>query len=346
MDPRTLIPAAPVIPVSWQWIDLLQVVTFTAHIIAMSMVFGGGLICLVQILRNRNIDLAEVLTNRLPTGLAITINLGVAPLLFLQALHGQFYFTSTILTGGYWLTMVLLVGLAYTLFYVHQSRFKAGRGTIIPLSLALLLMVCVGFILSSNMSLMIAPQYWVEYFEKDGGFLNFTDPTLIPRYLHFICGAPAIAGIGIALFGKFRRRLDWERLGLKWFVHSTILSIFTGVWFLLALPTNVMSWFAGGSAEATFVLVGGTVLALMGMGAALRGKTTMAAAMVYPSIVLMAESRDQLRFISLNPWFHPGDLVSADQLGAPMVFLFFFVLGLGVIYWLIKSWYNVNYEER
>ncbi len=82
MDPTTLIPLAEPLPIPWAWFDILLIVTFTAHILFMNALVGSAAIGLVRTIRGKD-KLAYDVGQKLPPLLALTINMGVAPLLFL-----------------------------------------------------------------------------------------------------------------------------------------------------------------------------------------------------------------------------------------------------------------------
>lgn len=68
--------------------------------------------------------LARALATRLPVAVALTITLGVAPLLFVQVLYGQFFYTSSILLGYVWLTLLLILLLGYYGYYCYAFRWE------------------------------------------------------------------------------------------------------------------------------------------------------------------------------------------------------------------------------
>jgi hypothetical protein len=53
---------------------------------------------------------ADMVSHRLPTVMALLINLGVPPLLFAQVLYGRALYTSSVLIGAYWISVIFLDG--------------------------------------------------------------------------------------------------------------------------------------------------------------------------------------------------------------------------------------------
>ena len=151
-----------------------------------------------------------------------------------------------------------------------QRPFRRGPariGDIGPDPVAIAgIFVVVAFIYVNNMSLMLR----VAEFESltangTGGWrLNADDRTLVPRFLHILVGAVAVAGAGAALLGWLRRHRDpafgmWAmRYGSGWTALATFANLFFGSWWLMSLPRDVLMRFVGHDAAATTVLMLGT----------------------------------------------------------------------------------------
>ena len=60
---------------------------------------------------------ARALARRLTVVMTYVINLGVPPLLFAQVLYGRALYTSSVLIGAYWISIILLLTLTYWLLY-------------------------------------------------------------------------------------------------------------------------------------------------------------------------------------------------------------------------------------
>ena len=144
------------------------------------------------------------------------INFGVPPLLFAQVLYGRAIYTSSILIGAAWISVIGLLMVVYSLLYVIAARAQRGRpgggfrcrgvrsGGLIAL------------IYSSNMTLMIRPQAWVEMYRSNplGLRLNLGDPTVWPRWLFMVTGGVCTCGAGLMFLGLVRT-LTAETTGLS-----------------------------------------------------------------------------------------------------------------------------------
>jgi hypothetical protein len=122
MDALSLIPVPDAIPVHWFWLHLLLTLTTFLHFVAMNIMLGTGFIAFSSpFWRSSEImPLNAHIARTLPYSIAFTINLGVAPLLFLQVLYGQFLYTSSILMAVYWLSIVGLLIITYYAAYVYR----------------------------------------------------------------------------------------------------------------------------------------------------------------------------------------------------------------------------------
>ena len=111
--------------------QILLVATFTLHILAMNVLLGGSVLTAVNAVLERRRPEPErgLLLRRagrpLTVSAAVTVSLGVAPLLFLQILYGPFFFTSSILMAVPWLSVVVLVIAAYGGLYLIDLWARA-----------------------------------------------------------------------------------------------------------------------------------------------------------------------------------------------------------------------------
>ncbi len=342
MDLAQLIPAAEAIPSPWGWLEALLLFTFILHILFMNLTVGSAVIALCARLTNRpggtGAELARELGHRLPTTLALQINLGVAPLLFVQVLYGQFLYTSSVLMAGWWLSAIAAVIVGYYCLYVHDAKFVSAPGlSRLALALSLLMLLYTGFLLSNNMTLMLRLSAWGAHAANPGGsFLNLTDPTLWPRYAHMLLAAPAVAGLYLALTGNKKGRKDWVAHGLAWFTRLTMFQFLVGGWLLVSLPHPVMLAFMGGDRLATALLIAGVLAGLAALLMGVKKNPRGAVALTLVTVALMAVTRAQVRSLTLAPHFTPASLpVTADN--TPLfAFVMALVAGLLAIAYMLR----------
>lgn len=338
MEPAALIPAAEAIPSHWAAIEVMLVATFALHVVFMNLTVGSAVIAAWGKITGRHDDLARELGHRLPTTLALTVNFGVPPLLFVQVLYGQFLYTSSVLMAAFWLSAIALLIAGYYALYASDAKAHDAPGlSRLTLLFSLACLLAVGLLLSNNMTLMIRPEAWGRYVENPrGGLLNLSDPTLWPRYAHMMLAAPAIAGLYAALIGAKKRRQDWVDHGLAWFTRLTMLQILVGGWLLMALPRDVMLGFMGGSPLATGSLALGVTLGLGGLLAGIRKNPTQAAALTLAAVLAMSVVRAQVRALTLAPFWRASSLPVNGEAGPEVLFAVSLAFGLALMVYMIR----------
>ncbi|MCK5096786.1 MAG: hypothetical protein KAR45_01720, partial [Desulfobacteraceae bacterium] len=289
-------------------------------------------------------NLNKDLSLKLPYTVAFTVNLGVAPLLFLQVLYGHFMYTSSILMAVYWLSIILIVMIAYYSLYIYDFKFDAlGQGRRIFIAIAVILLLIVAFIFTNNMTLMMQPEKWTRYFTNPyGTLLNLQEKMLIPRYLHFVVGSIAVGGLFQAVVWEFKRKKkiadakDAVHSGLNWFFGATIVQILIGIWFLLALPKDKMMLFLGNDILRTSLLTIGVVCALAALVFAAKRNVWATLGAALSTITIMVLIRDLLRMIWIKPFFSPASLKVVPEYSPMILFLISFAAGLVVIFYMLK----------
>ena len=346
MNPASLIPAVEAVPVHWVWFDVLLILTFTAHILFMNALLGSAAIGLFHFVRGNQALLKDV-GQKLPPLLGLTINLGVPPLLFLQVNYGHFDYVSSVLMGGWWLSMVAALLAAYYGLYIFKfGKRRLGRtGKIAVMAASIACMVYTGFMLSNNVTLMLRPEYWPQYFEKAGGFLNLGDPVLYPRFLHFMVATVAVGGLFIALLGRWRSVEAHIGLGMRWFTGATLVNLGVGLWFLLTLPQPVFLAFMGENQLATLTFVASLVAAGFLLHAGFKGKPYTAAVWTVLTVLLMNVNRHWARAEFIEPWFDMNTVPVTGQFSSFFVFAGFLVLGIVAMVYMLKVYFRSQRGE-
>lgn len=335
------IPGPDTIPVNWWWFQILLIFTFLLHIILMNFILGGSLLTLWNTFRGKEVT-GEV--KSIPTLIALTINFGVPPLLFIQVLYGHLFYTSSILIGVAWLLIVPLLILAYYGAYIFVLRYARQKVfSKISFTIASVFLLLVAFVFVNNNTLMLQPEAWEVYFTNSKGtFLNLSDITVYPRYLHFVIGAVAIAGLGKATFYHFKKNIDGElrikeRLnGIKIFSIATMIQVIIGFWFLVSLPRDIMMLFMGDNLYYTILLALGIVLGITAIIISTKGLFWPSIINALAVLIVMIVLRDLVRHAYLGDVFSPADLVVDPQASPLIVFLLVFVVGIASIYYMIR----------
>jgi hypothetical protein len=347
MDPSRLIPVPDPIPVPWGWFQFLLMLTFVLHLLFMNTMLGTGIIAVFYHLKRPETEPtpAKDISRQLPYTIAFTVNMGVAPLLFMQVIYGHFFYVSSVLMAVYWMSVIGLLIIAYYSAYIYDFKYEAlGASRALFICTTVLILLFIGFLFTNNLTLMLHPETWNAYFETRGGtLLNLSDSTLIPRYLHFVTASIAVGGLFIAVQAGFdRRKTDEERgarinAGMGWFSYATVAQIIVGLWFLMALPTEIMLLFMGKSLSATMIFLAGLAGTLFSLVFGFRKRPVPAAISVMATVVFMVLMRDLVRRAYLDPYFSVSSLKVIPQYSPLVLFLCSLVIGLAVVWFILKS---------
>lgn len=340
------------LPAPYWVFELLLIVTFFLHLLAMNFMLGGGVVALTAKWHAKSRDAGNRIfldvAKKMPVLLPATITLGIAPLLFVQVLYGQFFYTSSILMAWPWFLVLVLLTVAYYGFYYvsFQKGRNPGRASGVML-FSVVLVFLIGFLFTNNITLSESPARWgAKYFASPGGVhLNLSEPTLIPRSLHFFVAAVAVGGLLLVFLALANWKRDREyaaqllEFGGKTFMYATMAQFVVGIVFLVSLPRDMRMLYLGDNPLATtLLLIGftGGVGAIFLMSGALQKQNIRVAALYVPTILAvvilsMSILRYILRDAYLKPYFHPGQFAVKTQWSVFPLFLGLFVGG--VILW-------------
>jgi hypothetical protein len=342
-------------------IKLLHIVTLALHFVAVEMLLGGLLIAvLLSLFRGspQSLVTARALARRLTVVMTYVINLGVPPLLFAQVLYGRALYTSSVLIGLYWISIIGILTLTYWLLYQFTARLEAGKSAwAIGLS-AWLLAGFIARLLSTNMTLMLRPEVWRDMYAASGAgaYLPTGDPTLTPRWLLMLAGGFFIGGLWLVyLAGRSTFTADEKRfvsgLGGKVAAGFGIVYLAAGIWAAsvqpdavkIGLATHPLYKFFGFAAYGWLALVAVAILFAAYAGfakvsAGLSGILAWAAVVVAVlTEIMFTVYRDAVRDLTLlSKGYDVWDRAVATNWWVVGLFLVLFVAGLGVIGWLVS----------
>lgn len=353
MQPVDLIPTPDAIPVGWGWFQALLSITFLLHVVLMNLMLGGTVIAFFNSLRGSadNLATAQYASKKLPFSVALAVNAGVAPLLFLQVLYGHFVYTSSILMAASWLTIFVLAIFAYYGMYLFNYKFDSwGSGRNLLAGGSALIMLFIGFLFTNNWTLALSPEKWSAYFASPGGTLwNLDEPTLWPRYLHMVIGALAVGGLGLAAFGHARQKSGTNSAviiaeGMTWFKFATLVQVGIGTWWLMALPKETMKLFMGGNPVATGAFGIGFLLAIVAL---ILGFKKMVWPTVWTTLVTMVAMvimREYVRYGTIREYFTPDQLQVNTQYSSLILFLVSAVIGVAGVWYMLRLAANAGKE--
>jgi len=354
------IPAPEPIPLPAPvWLlQALLFITFVLHIIPMNMTLGGLVILAHGEMSGRVSEpLRRWITGYLPVTVAFTVTTGVAPLLFLQVLYGQLFFPAAVIIAWAWFAVIIALLLGYYGVYAYvlaSDRLGRWKGWVIIGSTVLFLYVAFAF--NNVITLMSTPFRWWEFWQERNPSVHFNlniwEPTLFPRFGHFVLGATAIAGLIIALYGSILLRRDEEggrelvRNGVSWFVGATVLNYFVGAVFLFTHEQPVWQAFIGKDMLATILLWSGVVLSVVALIFAILARkverpftfTVIATAATLLTIVTMAGVKFIVRSLLIAhhaPLFSLREIPVQPQWGIILLFVILLLAGLSVVAWML-----------
>ncbi|MGA2851387.1 MAG: hypothetical protein ABSE46_20485 [Terracidiphilus sp.] len=358
-----LYPAVDPIPLPAPiWLlKLLHIVTLALHFVAVEMLLGGLLLAVLLSLFS-NSPLATVtaraLARRLTVVMTYVINLGVPPLLFAQVLYGRALYTSSVLIGIYWISIIGILTLAYWLLYRFSARLEAGKSAWWVGLIAWLLAGSVARLLSTNMTLMLRPEVWRDMYSASsmGAYLPTGDSTLTPRWLLMMAGGLFIGGLWLVyLSGRSTFTADEKqfiaRLGGKVGAGFGLVYLAAGFWAssvqpdavktgLVAHPLYKFAGFAG-YGWGILVLIAVLLAAFAGfakVSAGLSGLLAWSAVLLAVLVeITFTVYRDGVRDLTLlSKGYDVWDRVVVTNWGVVGLFLVLFIAGLGVVGWLIS----------
>lgn len=371
MDP-TALPLGDYAPIPFPapvWLmQILLVLGFYIHALPMNVTLMGGLTAAILIIAGRASNHAYAertgknLAYSLPFFTTAAITNGIVPLLFLQVVYGPAVYISSILMAVPWFSILVLLATGYYGFYLYTYK-KDWLGNKAPwiLILSTLLFLVIAFFFTNNMTLMLTPEKFVPMYQDSpsGLNLNWSDPTLVPRYLHFMLGAVAVTSLAVGCHGLYFRRRDPEyatwliKRASGAFLGVTLLNLGVGAWFLFSLPAAITNRFLDLTHWASHVFwtaAGLDVVALVAMAlAAAKGsfnafKVGGVAALAI--VLAMVTTRHNLRVFMLNDYINPYAHASNPQWEMLIIFAVLTVVMILYFMWLFKvTWKAFHPDE-
>ena len=248
------------IPGHWALFLLLYHVTIVLHFLFMNFAVGGAVVCLVNDVRslgpkNREYlaDLSRRISKVIPIAISFLITFGVAPLLFVQVLYGQFFYTANVLVGLPWMGVIAILIVVF--YLAHIVGFRRGRQDVrwiavrIVISAAMVAgFAAVALLLTSNHVWSIVPRQWLARYHAMDYKPWPAEPHFWFRYAHNLIGATAVGCLLCAAVARtlaYRRLVDaaWVSRTIRGFLLAafvlTLAQAGDGVMVLLWLPAKV-----------------------------------------------------------------------------------------------------------
>jgi hypothetical protein len=293
---------------------------------------------------------------QLPVVMALGINFGIVPLLFLQTTYYKAFYTATILTAWYWIAVIpiLIVGY-YSLYIAAYSGERRGRMILFSI-LASLCLICIGILNTNGLTLMVSSEQWGEMISRTsyygavlGTAHNFQDSMLWMRLATMFGLGLMTAGVWAAFDSHFLLRAEAAGVPVQYRQWTTTLALimtFVGVVILIPIGTEFVIQSRSDHASTTaypcfdYVLV----LASFVFTAFLLAKKTskswlvgIAAIVQFLTLATFGVIRQIGQNEGMATFIDVSKLPEAVQWDTLIAFLVCFLLGVGVIVWMVAQ---------
>ncbi|MEJ7591525.1 MAG: hypothetical protein WKF77_08240 [Planctomycetaceae bacterium] len=348
---------------------VIYVLTLVSHFFLMTYVLAGSawlawatLFPGYGLLPRTKQPLAMILRDWMPFALSGAITAGVAPLLFVQILYRQQFYTANLLLGWRWMMVIPALVIAFYLLYVIKS--KAVSHWSFPLRCGLAVGIAASFLFvafcwTTNHLLSLDEATWPEMYRSRRAVA--TIGPLCLRLLTWVAGSFPIMSIlaGWQLWGMRRldakrdlplpvpnwmafysvdeRRLAWASVG------GLAIAVVSGVSYATTLNSEVSSQLTG-SAGLPWLLVVVTCVSFQAIGWLLqlrklcfcpRWLTAITLASL-GTLIATASLREIIRLARADLTQVAESTRAAAEVGGFAVFLIFTIINTVLIGWCIR----------
>lgn len=287
----------------------------------------------------------------LPLVMTYLINFGIPPLLFTQVLYGNFLYTSSVIIGAWWISVIFAVIATYGSLYIANNRAAQSKAWWAFGLFALATAIMIARVYSSNMTLMLRPEAWMEMYRShpSGTVLPSGDPTIAPRWLTMLAGSLTLGGLLMIIKGV-RQKAEAElkpflvRQGGGMAVLGAILQSAAAWQVLQAQPAAVRTLLGEHAFYRPIPLIWiglAALSALVGLAALARREKASGGLAVLGGLLgflLTATTvvyRDGIRDLTLKTYgFDVWSLRVVANWPVVLLFIGIFLLGVAVIGWL------------
>lgn len=327
------LPDYSVLPAPFWLFTVLHVVTLTMHFAAMNFLFGGLVTVIFGNISDRwNNPAVRRMIGLFPSAMAATISFAVAPLLFVQVVYGKQMYAASIISGWFWLMIVVAAIISYYFLYGAASSKASNSRISVSLAISLAGFIYISFVHSSVFSLAERPdlQRMLYAANQTGLILNPDIGSYLFRWLHMITGAVTVG----AFFTGWVGRNDEQTYAASkiFFLWGMATASIFGIVYLTSFGENLIPFMRS---PAIWWLLGSIILSLGSLHFFFSKKFLPAALMLLVSLLGMVVIRHYVRLINLEGYFDPSQLAVKSQWGPFAIFAFCFLLAIGVIWYMV-----------
>ena len=368
IDPNALIETTPLgLPAPVWFIELFKWLGFSLHAVPMNLWYAGIVVAMwLAVFGNeQGRRFSSRLMAQMPVIIAMGINFGIVPLLFIQVGFARVFYPATVLMAWFWIAVIALLLPAYYGVYIYafgladaskpMPGWKRAAGW-----LSALLFVSIGFIFVNAMSLMEHLQAWPLLWQTHsfhgaalGTALNTADPRFLPRWLLMFGLALTTTGAWAALDSAWfaRRESDAYRQWVKGF--SWKLYTLGALWFAIAGSWYSFGAWPAATKHAMFLSPWVLLTAVTAAAPALpwllllvargrpgeigRGWASLVGLAQFGVLGINAASRQVVQHLEIRPYYDIVRQLTEVQWAPLVIFLLVFVAGLGVVAWMIRQ---------
>jgi hypothetical protein len=367
MDPHLLIKVSDAagVPAPYWFVQLFKVLGMTLHMVPMNLWYAGILLAMLLYVRGGEHArrFSARLMSQMPVIVALGVNLGIVPLLFLQAAYNKVFYPATIMMAWFWLSIIAMLIPAYYGVYAYSFGLRRPEGLSLVRRatgwLAALLFVGIGFVFANALSLMTRVSAWPELFAGHsmagaalGTALNTSDATFWPRWLlMFGLALGTTAAWSLVEAAWFARRESddyrrWVKRFATWlYVASFAWAAVAGSWYVLGTwsPEVRQTMFAWPMVLLTLVTGAAPALPLAwlvlrrGLPVLSRAEATWLGLGQVGVLAVNAVSRQIVQNRELRGFLDVARQPTAVQWSPLVVFLALFVAGLALVVWMLSQ---------
>jgi hypothetical protein len=353
------------LPAPHWFIQFFKVLGFTLHAVPMNLWYAGLLLAVcLHLSRNKHGRLfASRLIGQMPIIIAVGVNLGIVPLLFIQLAYYKFFYPATILMAWFWLAVIILLIPAYYGVYVYAWELRKGKEDIGGLRravgwIAALFFIAIGFIFANALSLMDHVDRWGEILSKNnvagaalGTGLNVDDPTLWPRWLLMFGLAIGTTAVWVLVDTTFfyrgavdeYKRWAWKLAKILYTV-GMIWAAAAGTWYVFGTWSEELrkSMFSGPALVLTVLtaLAPGLPWIMIVTERQCPAKNSLVAGIALAQVGVLAinaVSRQVVQNLNVASVFDVFSQKIEVQWGPMAMFLIAFVIALGILAWMLTQ---------
>jgi hypothetical protein len=334
---------------------LLYLATLLLHAVFMSYVLAGSLVVAVAkvaaLLRGRATGtLVKILVDWLPFALSAAITAGIAPLLFVQILYQEEFYTANLLSFHRWMAILPVLIVAFYLLYVLKARGIAPRLSAAVAVVVAGLVLFVGWSWVENHMLALDRDAWVRQYATSA--LVYREPAIAARLAFWVAAAiPTAAHLLLRqVLARASETDGGDERTFGGLARASIAALVVAV--LLAAPVLRGEWALhtpalGASSDPLRTSLGvagvGAALQLLSWRRSLRGGRPAPFALHLGALGValfwwgLLSAREVVRLASLDTAALFARHARVATSAGAVVFLVFAVLALACVFWIARE---------